>query len=528
MIKDRPWRAESVAIELLEKTLAPHLDEIYLKLRLPTVTLDTGAEPATRIKAIWDLCRDQGGTALADLEEIVRKQQELPLPLPLVYFSVADAERDDPHCQRFFMDIVARLAPDFPNRDLRYFDEGNRANSEAWSPWALRAIREAAVLICLYTSEYLRSPYCGRVWAAFRGRLDRDRERFLKAANAPLILPVLWGPPDENPEILPTVVRELEVDHQQLGSQYAQEGLRKIVQHAQAGRRDYVNIYNDFLDRFVAQLNETMAAHPLDRADAIPELHDMPSDFYEAVAERREAGDQGTKYAKFVFIAASEKEIRPLRKEVASYGGDERQWRPYFPPIEKRIEMVGNTIADENDIDAETLPLNADWLGKVRTANLNGNIILVFVDPWTLQLEKYRRHAQDYDATDAVNSSLLVCWNLDDRETSKLEAKLRKELGKVFFNKLRKPTSKVDDKIKNIDDLRAAIAHALFSMRREILDNTANPNVAEGLDFIRPDSVGASATIDDRPTAAAVRLAYSAAGPVRLPGIKGPAGETRP
>jgi|GEM_PF-6943041 len=529
MNPNRNSRAESVTLALLAKSVDSQLDELCLRLGLATADLNQDAARATRIAAIWDLCLKQGGTALADLEKILREQQRSPEALYWLSLSCSEVDRIDVFCHRFFNDLVSRLAPEFPDRDLRYFDEGNLDNPELWSPWALRAMCESQVLISLYTKSYFRSSYCGRVWAAFRQRLQNYTETHVLPAHPPLVFPVLWGPPDENPKILPLVARELAANHASFGNWYCEKGLRFIIQQAMAHRSEYEKAYDEFLQTFTSQLLQAAKNNSLPRDTQIAPLEQIRSVFYDLAEEGEQEQKQGAEYAKFVFFAARDTDDIGNIRRADAYGAEPQHWRPYFPTYRERITDLTNKAAYDAGFEPDVICLDRNLLTNMRAANRSGNIILVLVDPWTLRLGQYMSRAREYNDADLPRSTMLVCWNMDDRDTKRQFSLLYEHLQRDLSNKFSANSpARLRPQIESISQLRDELADALLSARRQIVDETESKNIraAAGLSYTRPASVAQQQPAAFHP--GDVRAAENeTVGMIRQPRIEGPLGGTQ-
>jgi len=529
MNPERISRSESTAVDLLEKAVGAQLDELGVRLELPPEVLDREVPLATRRAAIWKCCKARGGTTLADLEEILRQQQGQPPPLYWLYMTCSEAERQDTFCRTFFNDVIRSLVGALPYGDLRYFDEGNRESPDVWSAWALRGIRDARVLVCLYTKSFFRSSYCGRVWGAFAERVQ-DYERLTGLRPDPsLIVPVLWGRPEENPEILPLAARQIGFDHNSFGHIYRRDGLRSLVQYAHARRGDWEREYNEFLTTFSRYVLRAAETHPLPPTQAIRPLDEMPSVFYSAPDGRRPVSkQQGAEYAKFVFIAArNTDDIGNLRRAEA-YGSEPQHWRPYYPMSRERIGDLTHQAALEAGIEADTIPLDDRCLNSMRDATETQNILLVLVDPWTVLLRDYLVRAEEYNDADLPGSTMLVCWNVDDPDTTDFRNALDRKVQTAFANKFNANSpARIRHRIESIAQLRSELANALLGARRQIVDHTESVKPAEGAAFVRPASVpsledlGPSRQPD-------VRVAVDpATGTIAQPWVDGPVGTTR-
>jgi hypothetical protein len=162
-------------------------------------------------------------------------------------------------------------------------------------------------LVCLYSRAFFKSVYCGRVWRAFLTRLAIYGKLEL---NSPHVLPVLWGPPSDNPKVLPKVARDLEFDHSRLGALYYEYGLRFLLDQAVANRGNYKQAYDACIESLATLVLQVAQTDPLPFDPHIPSLEAIESVFPEpGHGEKRE----GAEIANFIFFVARKMEISTLR-----------------------------------------------------------------------------------------------------------------------------------------------------------------------------------------------------------------------
>lgn len=521
MNANRASQLESDTVELLNRSTNAQLETIYLNLNLPRERITNSATPSQKQKEVWDLTLEKGGTALADLEEILREQQGINTK-PFYWLNVicSEIERRDVHCKTFYTDLVSRLFTQLQIRagDLRHFDEGNAHEPDAWSAWSLRAVQRCEVLVCLYSKSFFGSPYCGRIWAAFQRRLVSVG----MPENSPRIFPILWTKPDEfDSMVFPKVVRDLEFPHQNYGDTYSRLGLRFLVEHKERG--EYQQAYNAFLDQFSSRLLQQALGAPLNEDLTIPPLNQIESVFHDLPAESKPL-QQGSDYAYFIYVAARKNEIKKLRAPDG-YDDQAAGWMPYHPMSQEKLGLISTVVAAQEKVIHDVIPLDKDLVLKVREAEERGNIIIMLVDPWTAQLPSYMDYLAKYDRERFSQSAILVCWNDSDSETQSIRVKLSRNLTKFLS---RTAESSSPDRFRNsigtIDQLRKGLIDTLISIRRKIADETLNLIVAAGETFIRPENIG-SVMQPEQFEVSQVRKAESPNSlPVSKPCIEGPSG----
>jgi FxsC-like protein len=485
MTGGRGSRVADEAISLLSKSNQPQIDALRLRLDLPTGGLPSDAPPASRVAELWEDARKAGGTTLAILDDLVREQQRKPAPVYGLYVTRAFGENDQSLYQTFFDRLASKLqqAGVFPQGDLRHLDAINPREPDVWSPWSLRAMERCSILICLYSKDYFSNPHCGKIWAGFLQRLKSQLGYDVDSGNStPLILPILWDPPEENPPILPRVARNIQDRSQAFDAEYRQKGLLFIQKQARAKRDDYEAKYEQILDILAAQIGAAIQQDQLTEEE-VPSLADLPDVFRQGPSQL----NAGVPYARFVFFAATRKQISGLR-DPASYGDEPKQWRPYYPQSSEAIEWTTFDSAHTAGRTADVVRFDDNFLATLHSADRNGEPIIVLADPWTTHSRIYQRYEEDYDSAELPGSRFLICRNADDAETKTNWNILRHTLVKTAFR--RKYEAGRVREIVSFDQFREELANAILSAHKHILDAVEDPRVASGLTFVRPGNIG--------------------------------------
>src|SRR5208283_3833253 len=99
---------------LLVRANSGQLRYIVAELDLPDREMPWGATDAECQTKIWNLQQQRGGTALAELELLLREQQAVRPELRYsLYISRGERETNDPWCEVLLRDLQARpLLPD--------------------------------------------------------------------------------------------------------------------------------------------------------------------------------------------------------------------------------------------------------------------------------------------------------------------------------------------------------------------------------------------------------------------------------
>lgn len=179
--------------------------------------------------------------------------------------------------------------------------------------------------------------------------------------------------------------------------------------------------------------------------------------------------------AYFVYVAGHADELQDVKQDVSAYGeGVEAamDWKPYCPPLEKRIVMIAQQASTHADLICETIPLNDKLIQNIEHSKENNNIVIIIVDPWTLQLPQYAKMMQQYDKCHFFNCSLLVPFNLEDPETKEQYSELRDTLEGTFVNKTIDKLDSFRDDIRSMEKLTQEIINALANTRQKIISLT--------------------------------------------------------
>jgi FxsC-like protein len=98
-------------------------------------------------------------------------------------------------------------------------------------------------------------------------------------------------------------------------------------------------------------------------------------------------------------------------------GGSE--WQPFFPNEQRAVGAVAPQVAGSDEIGMipHEMPLSQDLDAQVRRCEANRQIVVLFLDSWTLKLIKYRQVRAKLDQQNYINCAVLIPWNDADEET---------------------------------------------------------------------------------------------------------------
>jgi FxsC-like protein len=464
---------ETRTYELLSACAAPYFDDVIFRFRLNPNTLPPvdRESPKSVASAIMRQLKQQEGPALAELEEVLLAH--LGKPLPPYWFTLSFArEEPAPSRKRFFDDLqrkLRKLRPDLRENCLGYLDPSS-SSEPRWSPWVVRALKKSRVLVCLYSRAFFQSEICGKEWRLFQERQDE----WLLAlppgtARPPVILPILWDPPDDK-AILPLAAREATpYQHQDFGKDYAEKGLRFLVQQVMAFRDEFKPAYEQFLERFAAQLLKAMDGYSLAAGPPVRPLSEVVSAFPPLVEDEDRREQQGPEYVYFVCVAGRKEELANLRK-VECYGDTGEDWQPFHPGLAETVLTLAQSAARMvPDVTDRLLPLKDTLVEELRGMERKQNMVLLLVDSWSILLRSYGPLMRAYDEAQLSNSAVLIPWNPEDLDT-KANPNLRDKVIGTFQHKASAegPPERFRFPIETVTEFRTQLTQTLAWIRKQL------------------------------------------------------------
>jgi len=147
------------------------------------------------------------------------------------------------------------------------------------------------------------------------------------------------------------------------------------------------------------------------------------------------------------------------------------QYLSYYPSFTKSVLLIAQEAALNEDLVSDNLEFNKDikeeLLEKIRKAESENNIVIIILDIWTLELEKYQSIMKKYDKERYFNSAVLVPWNEEDFEIKKKEKQLIDNLKKTFY---RQSGKNLRTGITSYKNLLKEIQVVLNERRNSIID----------------------------------------------------------
>lgn len=390
------------------------------------------------------------------------------------WFFLSHARRDAlgaEYVPEFFDDLAHRvgalagLPTGVTNSTIGFVDYKGLEPGDQWPDELSRALQTSRTLVCLYSPAYFASAYCGREFRVFLDRVAALPGAGDANSTPPRILPVLWESADLLPPNMPPEVARIHYNSSGYGDEYERGGVRWLI--SLSANRD---AYLAFLDRFAKRVVEQASSGPAPRQNTTPPLDRVENAFATPDAGRQQAEAFGPGTAVFVFVAADDAQARQVRQNVGAYGpSGGRDWRPWFPETQRAVGVVAQSAASLENLFYESLPVDATLVQRLRAAEDANAIVVIIVDPWSIQLGSNEPHLRDFDRNSFVNCGLLIPWNETDQETGAMSALLGRIIRQTFSRCYVLNSAYIRDRIGSEDELQQALIGAIGDIRRRIL-----------------------------------------------------------
>ena len=389
------------------------------------------------------------------------------------WFFLSHARRDalgEEYVPRFFEDLARRVGQlaavptNVPNAQIGFADFGGLEPGQRWPSELSEALQSSRTLVCLYSPAYFQSDYCGRELRVFLDRVASQPH-----GAPPSIIPVLWEGADRLPD-LPPDVASIHYETDAYGSEYERGGVHWMISLA-ANRDGYMTA----VDRLATRIVEAARTASLPRLPSLPPLDHVGSAFGHS---RGPASEPNTVFGPgtgvFVYVAAKDTEAMSMRSTTGAYGPTGgRDWRPWFPEVQRAVGVISQGVASLENLFYETVQVGTDLIDRLRQAEEANAIVVIVVDPWTVQLDSYRLLMEAFDKSSFVNCGLLVTWNDLDQETSTARAGLLARLRHVFSRTFILNAGNVRDSICSAEELQQSLIAEIGDIRRRIFQRAA-------------------------------------------------------
>lgn len=353
---------------------------------------------------------------------------------------------------------------------IGFFDGEDIKSGDAWPDTLSEALCTSRVFVPIYSQTYFTKDYCGREWKIFRDRLEAYKTQYPDAEVENLIQPVLLVPPDRLS--LPDPVSHIQYLYDRYPEDYQMEGLHVISR---------VGVYRDSYERFKTVLARRIVdvadKYPLPPLSPCPDIRETRSAF--AVDQPgKEVFDitgisetVGPRHVQFVVVAGKREELEKIRHGTDCYGSvGGVDWRPFLPEVTNEVALVAQEIAAEEKLFSQIIPLDVGIMQRLADAEQDHKIVVIIVDPWTLNLPRYRTLMHILDERDFLNCVVLVLWNLRDNETLLKRPSLETTLLETFPNKwIAGDPNRFLHSIDSPDELKKQLSQTLQKARARIV-----------------------------------------------------------
>jgi FxsC-like protein len=260
---------------------------------------------------------------------------------------------------------------------------------------------------------------------------------------------------------------------------YAKEGLEFLMRLVERHHDDY----QEFLIKLARRLIDVAEQHPLPPLAVCPPLKTVKNAFAPGPPPVAPAGapavpagaaaastlaNCGPSFAHFVFVAGQRQELQGVRSALDAYDKEGRLWKPYLPAVDKPVALFTQRAATDVDLQHEVLPLSNALIGQLDLADETNTIVVVIVDPWTLNVQSYQDYMKSYDKRNLVSCAVLIVWNPDDQEDVLTPQQLQQKVRETFKNSLTNQGLYVRETISSAGDLSAALVSAIVDIRRRL------------------------------------------------------------
>ncbi|MEU6231822.1 TIR-like protein FxsC [Kitasatospora sp. NPDC047058] len=365
---------------------------------------------------------------------------------PYFFFSYArrDHEAGGAFVDQFFSDLrdeLARIEPAAGPGELAYRDTERLRVGDDWEQQLSRMVAVSRTMVALYSPAYFASPYCGKEWTAFHGRMRRHQK--LTGEAVPALIPVLWEPP---PGDLPAEVLRIQYVQHDLGAPYATGGLRDLLRADPHGP-DYRRVVRAIAERVreaavqpvaeLAQLDlgRVEGCFPVPATVPPPGRSGMVRIFVAAghtPARRPAAAPAPARHQQQHQHQGQDGHRDQDRYRGGWYGDRPWDWAPYHPPRLPSLVVQAQqaiTRAGHSTTLDEVGPGLAASLDRAREDN---EVSVLLVDPWAAGAEPYRQALHEFDDQNHPVTAVLVPVGTDDPPSGPAHSRLWGGVRDVF------------------------------------------------------------------------------------------------
>jgi FxsC-like protein len=383
----------------------------------------------------------------------------------------------DKYLDKFFDDLRKELHRKIGDKnqspkDIAFKDDFNITTGTRWNDSLTNAIRTSQTMVCIYTRGYFKSEYCGKEFMAFRNRIAQYELIPNSQKNPPVIIPIIWENPQILLEYIPSSVRDIQYSEAEYGDKYNQKGLHILTKIGK-----FRDEYRYFLETITTKIITTTDKINLEEHPPV-DMENVVSAFVSQGINKdrtdKSSNPTGPESAKFVFVAGNKAEISSIRKNTEYYGfSGGRDWLPYFPDNEK-IGIIAQRIATNQNMHFENLEITNDFIDDLKKAEDNNSVVVIIVDPWSVDIDKYKKPMQDYDGCNVINSYIAIPWNERDEESVKLAEKINQNVDRIFCHCVVNRELELQTRSKSIAELEQIVSLGIQKAKTNIMKFSTN------------------------------------------------------
>jgi FxsC-like protein len=386
----------------------------------------------------------------------------------------AEEDKTQKLVRRLYQDLAAEIISRADTGQARaveqigFFDQRGIEPGDKWDDEVAGALGSARVMLCLFTRNYFNSKVSGQEFEIFRQRVKEFADgKGIK--QPPLIIPVLWHRQDKLPMPLPAVTADLQYTYDEFSKLYAAEGLEFLMR-----LEKHKDDYEEFLIKLADRVVEVAEKHVMPTLAACPQLKDVENAFQPkpiAVAPAPAPAEtilqnSGPGFAHFVFVAGHSQELQGVRLKLNAYGKEGRLWKPYVPHVDKPVGLFTQRAATDVELQHEVLPVSTNLITLLENADDTNTIVVLIVDPWSLNVQLYKEQMKRYDKRNLVSCAVLVVWNEKDQEPG--FDKLSQKVKETFQNSLTNNNLYIRDAVVSETQLEKELTAAIVEIRRRL------------------------------------------------------------
>lgn len=364
---------------------------------------------------------------------------------------------DDQYVEDFHQDLCRRVAElTNEHETVEGFLGTISSETRNWPANMATALSRCDVFIAILSPRYFLNRTCGKQYWVFNQRLRRYEAE--TGVRAPALIPVVWSPTKSTGDMPVSGVTP--------DDETVRQGLRRYVRITRL-RDDYER----FIGRLAQQIISVTREHRLPKEAPVPDLTQTPSAF--AITDLRTdpataaPATTGSQHVHFVVAAGSRNDMEPIRQDLSYYGETAADWAPYLPALDRPLASHAQALAADRLVGSDVAEIG-DLIERIEQASRNNEIVVLFVDPWSTQLDAYRKVLAEADRRGLGGTAVLVPASQTDPETERNLDELGFDLRQTLRNSAKRPGTLFRTHIGTVDNFDTDLANVLEEARNRV------------------------------------------------------------